>query len=91
MTEVGKNEAIIAALKSAGYEEIRLKVVPKVFLFNDGYCRSELEFSRPYFDATALVTLQVLMRDKILPSIKQHLGKKVYVNANGISIVPLLP
>ena len=91
MTEVGKNEAIIAALKSAGYEEIRLKVVPKVFLFNDGSSRSEFEFSRTYFDDMTLVSLQGPTRDKILPAIKQHLGKKVYVNANGISIVPLLP
>ncbi|ULA68831.1 MAG: hypothetical protein LZF62_380017 [Nitrospira sp.] len=74
MTEVGKNEASIAALKSAGYEKIRLKVVPKVFLFNDGSCRSELEFSRTYFGDMALVSLEGLMRDKILPAIRQHLG-----------------
>ena len=83
-----KNEAIIEALESAGYQDIRLKVVPKRFLFSDGRCQTELEFSRNYFDDTTLVTLQVLMREKILPAIEQQLGNKVYVNACGISIIP---
>ncbi|MCS6294609.1 MAG: hypothetical protein H8K09_00065 [Nitrospira sp.] len=88
MPDVTKNEALIAILKLAGFQQITLRVVPKLFLFTDGICQSELEFSRTYFDETNLAALQDLMRDKILPAIKEHVGKKVYVNANGISIIP---
>ena len=88
MPDLTKNEAIIAALESAGYQEIRLTVVPKRFLFSDGRCHTELEFSRNYFEDTTLDTLQRLMREQVLPAIKQQLGKKVYVNAHGISILP---
>lgn len=87
MPSVTKNEAIIAALKSAGYQLITMKVVPKLFQFNDGPCVSELEFARNYFEDIPLAALQPLMREKILPTIRQHFGKKVYVNANGISII----
>ncbi|CAE6799936.1 hypothetical protein [Nitrospira defluvii] len=83
-----KNEAIIEALESAGYQDIRLKVVPKRFLFSNGRCQAELEFSRNYFDDTTLVTLQGLMQETILPAIKQQLGKRVYVDARGIRITP---
>lgn len=88
MPDVTKNEALIAILKLAGFQQITLRVVPKLFLFTDGIYLSELEFSRTYFDETNLAALQDLMRDKILPAIKQHVGKKVYVNADGISIIP---
>lgn len=88
MSNLTKNEAIIEALESAGYQEIRLKVVPKRFLFSDGRCQTELEFSRNYFDDTTIATLQGLMGEHILPAIKQQPGKKVYVNARGISIIP---
>ncbi len=53
--------AIIAALESAGHQDITLTVVPKRFLFSDGQRQTELEFSRNYFDDTTLVTLQCLM------------------------------
>ncbi|MGC3976579.1 MAG: hypothetical protein QM771_19680 [Nitrospira sp.] len=88
MSDMTKNEAIIEALESAGYQEIRLNVVPKRFLFSDGRCQTELEFSRNYFDETTLFALQGLMREHILPAIQQQRGKKVYVNARGISIIP---
>ncbi|MCW5798284.1 MAG: hypothetical protein KIT40_07290 [Nitrospira sp.] len=88
MSALTKNEAILEALESAGYHNIRLKVVPKRFLLGHGSCQTELEFSRNYFDDTPLATLQVLMREKILPTIKQQLGKKVHVNASGVTIVP---
>ncbi|ULA60259.1 MAG: hypothetical protein LZF60_220176 [Nitrospira sp.] len=88
MSDLTKNEAIIEALESAGYQDITLKVIPKRFLFSDGRYQTELEFSRNYFDDITLVTLQNLMHDKILPAIKQQLGKKVYVSAHGISIIP---
>ncbi|MCS6290490.1 MAG: hypothetical protein H8K10_16160 [Nitrospira sp.] len=88
MPDLTKNQAIIEALESAGYQGIRLRVVPKRFLFSDGRCQTELEFSRNYFDDTTLVALQGLMREHILPAIKQQLGKKVYVDARGISIIP---
>lgn len=88
MPHLTKNEAIIEALELAGYRKVRLKVVPKTFLISDGRCETALEFSRNYFDDTTLVTLQDLMRETILPAIKQQLGKKVYVNADGISILP---
>lgn len=88
MSDLTKNEAIIEALKSAGYQDIRLKVVPKRFLFSDGRDQTELEFSRNYFEEATLVTLQGLMKDKILPVITQQMGKKVYVSAHGISIIP---
>ena len=63
MSDLTKNEAIIEALESAGYQDIRLKVVPKRFLFSDGRFQTELEFSRNYFDDTTLATLQGLMKD----------------------------
>lgn len=88
MQDVTKNQAIIAALKSAGYQQVTLRVVPKLFQFTDGPRLSELEFSRNYFDDATLATLQAVMREKVLPTIKQHFGKKVYVNANGISVLP---
>lgn len=88
MSAVTKNETIIEALTVAGYREIRLKVIPKRFLFTEGRCHTELEFSRNYFEDTTLDTLQRLMREQVLPAIKQQLGKKVYVNAHGISILP---
>lgn len=88
MPDLTKNEAIIAALESAGYQEIRLTVVPKRFLFSDGRCHTELEFSRNYFDHTTLIALQGQMGEHILPAIKQQPGKKVYVDARGISIIP---
>ncbi len=88
MSDLTKNEAIIEALKSAGYQDITLKVVPKRFLFSDGRCRTELEFSRNYFDDATLVALQGMMGKQILPAIKQQPGKKVYVDARGISIIP---
>lgn len=88
MSALTKNEAIIEALESAGYQEIRLKVIPKRFLFTDGQWETELEFSRNYFDNTTLAALQCLMQDQILPAVKQQLGKKVYVDARGISIIP---
>jgi len=83
-----KNQAIIDALKSAGYKEIMLKVVPKLFQFSDGTRNSELEFSRNYFDEITVLELQNLMRVKVLPTIMQHLGKRVYVSAPGLSIIP---
>ena len=89
MPDVTKNEAIIASLKSAGFQQIMLRVVPKLFLFTDGACQSELEFSRTYFDEADVAALQDLMRETILPAIRQHVGKKIYVNANGITIMPL--
>ncbi|MCC6965207.1 MAG: hypothetical protein IT391_02830 [Nitrospira sp.] len=88
MSDLTKNEAIIEALESAGYQDIRLKVVPKRFLFSDGCFHTELEFSRNYFDETTLATLQGLMKDTILPAITQQMGKTVYVNARGVSIIP---
>ena len=88
MSDLTKNEAIIEALESAGYREIRLKVVPKRFTFSDGRYQTELEFSRNYFDDTTLLALQSLMGEQILPAIKQQPGKKVYVDARGISIIP---
>ena len=88
MPDVTKTQAIIAALKSAGYQQVTLRVVPKLFQFNDGPRLSELEFSRNYFEEATLATLQALMREKVLPTIKQHFGRKVYVQANGISILP---
>lgn len=88
MLDLTKNQAVIEALESAGYQEIRLKVIPKRFLFSDGRCQTELEFSRNYFDETTLVALQGLMRERIIPAIKQQLGIKVYVDARGISITP---
>ncbi|MCW5800110.1 MAG: hypothetical protein LZF60_370031 [Nitrospira sp.] len=88
MPETSKNEAIIAGLKGAGYREITMRVIPKLFLFHDGQQHSELEFTRPYFDDITVATLHTLMRDKILPAIQQHRGMKVYVNASGLSIIP---
>lgn len=88
MQEVSKNEVIIEALKSAGYQQISLSVVPKRFLFNLGSYQSELEFSRNYFDDTDPGTLQELMQRKILKAIQQHPGKRVYVIANGITVTP---
>ena len=88
MPDTTKNEAIIQALESAGYHDIRLNVVPKRFLFSDGRFQTELEFSRNYFDETTLTTLQGLMKDTILPAITQQMGKTVYVNARGVSIIP---
>ncbi len=55
MPDVTKNDAIIAILKSAGFQQIMLRVVRKLFLFTDGVCQSELEFSRTYFDEAALL------------------------------------
>ncbi len=43
MSDLTKNEAIIEALESAGYQDIRLKVVPKRFLFSDGCFHTELD------------------------------------------------
>ena len=88
MSDVTKNEIIIQALKSAGYQEIRLKIVPIIFIFGKPPCHTELEFSKGYLEDIPLVTLQGLMRDTMLPAIKHQLGKKVYVNENGISIIP---
>ena len=45
MLDLTKNQAVIEALESAGYQEIRLNVVPKRFLFSDG--RSETEPACP--------------------------------------------
>lgn len=88
MADLTKNEAIIAALKSAGYRDITLKVVPKCFQFSHGRCHTELEFSRNYFDDTTLVALQGLMGEQILPAIEQQPGKRVYVDARGVRITP---
>jgi hypothetical protein len=88
MADLTKNEAIIQALVSAGYQDIRLNVVPKRFLFSDGRFQTELEFSRNYFDDTTLATLQGLLEDTILPAITEQMGKTVYVNAHGVSILP---
>lgn len=88
MPDTTKNEAIIQALESAGYQDIRLNVVPKRFLFSDGRFQTELEFSRNYFDDTTLATLQGLLEDTILPAITEQMGKTVYVNAHGVSILP---
>jgi hypothetical protein len=86
MPEVTKNEVIIAALKSAGYQQITLKVVPKIFYFTQGPNLLELEFARSYFDDITLPSLKGLMRDVVLPALKEQIGKKVYVNADGIRI-----
>ena len=88
MPEFSKNQAIITALRSAGYQHITLSVVPKRFLFDLGSCQSELEFSRTFLDDTSLDILQQLMQGKILSAINQYLGKRVYVNANGITVTP---
>ena len=88
MADLTKNEAIIQALVSAGYQDIRLDVVPKRFLFSDGRFQTELEFSRNYFDDTTLVALQGLMGEQIIPAIEQQPGKRVYVDARGVRITP---
>ena len=87
MKNVTKNEAIIDALRSAGYQQITLRVVPKLFQFNDGSCESELEFARNYFEDITLVALQGQMLENILPAIKQHFGKRIYVSAGGLTII----
>lgn len=91
MPETSKNEAIIASLQAAGFRDIRLRVIPKVFVFDDGQQLSELEFSRRYFDDTPLSTIQTQMQEKILPTIHQHLGKRIYVTEHGIKIIPRTP
>lgn len=88
MPNLTKNEVIVQALRSAGYQQIKLRVLPKLFQFHNGSCQSELEFSRDFFEEITLTALQTIMRDTVLPTIKEHLGKKVHVNANGISVIP---
>ncbi len=69
----------------------RLRIILKVFLFDDGQLQSDLAFSHCYFEDTPLPTLQTEMREKILPAIHQQLGKQVYVTEHGINIIPRTP
>ncbi len=87
MPDTTKNEAIIATLNSAGFQRITLSVIPKCFVCENGLSRSELEFSRSYFNDTPLLMLRAMMQEKIIPALTEHQGKKVYVTARGISII----
>ncbi|MCS6328468.1 MAG: hypothetical protein H8K06_15480 [Nitrospira sp.] len=71
-----------------GFQGIRLSVVPNRFVCYDGRERTEMEFSRAYFELATTDTLQTVMQENVLPAMNQHIGKKVYVTKHGVSIIP---
>ena len=91
MRDRTKNETVIAALHAGDFRDITLSVVPKRFLCHDGHTKTELEFSRTYFETTPPATLQTVLWEQVVPAMKQHPGKRIYVAEHGISVSPRTP
>lgn len=91
MPDRTKHEAILTALKAAGYRQVTLSVVPTLFRCEDGLGWAELEFSRTYFNNLLAEDLHLLLDEKILPALKRYRSKRIYVSRHGIAIIASRP
>lgn len=87
MPDRTRNEAILTALKAAGYRHVTLSVAPALFRCEDGMGWAELEFSRTYFNNLPVEDLVELLDEKILPALQRYRSKRIYVSRHGIAII----
>lgn len=91
MPDRTRNEAILTALRAAGYRHVTLSVVPTLFRCEDGMGWAELEFNRTYFNNLPVEDLHLLLDEKILPALKRYRSKRIYVSRHGIAIIASRP